>query len=134
MLYEIPLMALGLAGHVMVVRSLPALSALPMPAQVGLAVLPTALIAAQVLFLEQRLSPRASRVLSLVAGSLHLGLTLSLPGTLVVGAVLGRAEPWKVLAPVLGTLLLLLPSLLFSGLYLGSVVRDWREAAEDTSR
>jgi hypothetical protein len=45
-LYEIPLMAMGLAGHVLVVRSVPALSALPGPAQVGLAVLPTALIAA----------------------------------------------------------------------------------------
>jgi hypothetical protein len=126
-------MGLGLAGHFMVVRSLPALSALPVPAQVGLAVLPTALIAAQFFLLEERLSARAYRVLSLVAGSLHLGLSLSLPATLVLGAVLGGASPGKALAAVLGSLLLLSPALLFAGLYLSSAVQDWREAPGDTA-
>lgn len=132
MLYELPLMGLGLAGHVMVVRALPGLRELPLPAQLGLAALPTALMAAQFFLLEERLSARAYRVLSLVTGSLYLGLSLSLPATLVLGAVVGGAEVGKALAAALGTLLLLSPGLLFAGLYLGSAVENWREAPEDT--
>lgn len=125
MRYEFQLMALGLAGHVMVVRLVPALSTLPVPAQVGLAVGPTALLVVQGLFLAERLSLRAGHVFTLVAGSLHLGLTLALPGTLVLGGEVGSA---------LGHLVLLLPALLVAGLYLGSAVRGWRDAAEDTAR
>jgi hypothetical protein len=120
--YEYHLLALGLADHVMVVRLMPALSALPVPAQVGLAVGPTALFAVQGLFLSERLSPRASRVLGLVTGSLYTGLTLALPGTLVLGGELASA---------LGHLVLLLPALLVSWLYLGGAVQDWRDAAAE---
>lgn len=126
MRYEYQLMALGLADHVMVVCLVPALSTLPVPVQVGLAVGPTALLLAQGLFLAERLSLRASHVFSLVAGSLYLGLTLTLPGTLVLGGELGSA---------LGHLLLLLPALLVSGLCLDGAVQGLRDAAaEDTAR
>jgi hypothetical protein len=133
-LYEIPLMAMGLAGHVLVVRSVPALSALPGPAQVGLAVLPTALIAANGLWLAERLPPRVERVYGLVAVALYLGLSLSLPGKLVLATVRGELPLGQMVLSVLGALLLLLPSLLFSGLYLDSVARAWREPGADTPR
>ncbi len=134
MLYEIPLMAMGLAGHVLVVRSVPALSALPGPAQVGLAVLPTALIVAHGLWLAERLPHRVERVYCLVAGALYLGLSLTLPGALVLEAVRGGTSLAQLVLSVLGYLLLLLPSLLFAGLYLDSAVRAWREPGTDTAR
>ncbi len=70
----------------------------------------------------------------LVAGALYLGLSLSLPGTLVLATVRGELSLGQMVLSVLGALLLLLPSLLFSGLYVDSVARAWREPGADPPR
>lgn len=134
MLYEIPLMGLGLVSHVAVVRSLPVLNALPLPAQVGLAALPTALMLSERFFLQERLSPRASAGLALAVALLHLGLSLSLPVSLLVGTVWDSALHIKEVAPVPGVLLLVLPALLLGGLYLDTALREWRGSKVEDSR
>ncbi|XXF77335.1 hypothetical protein P2318_30430 [Myxococcaceae bacterium GXIMD 01537] len=132
MLYEVPLLAYGLAGHAWAVSKVPALKALPLPAQVGLVVLPTALMTAQSTVLQERLSPRSLTALGLLAGTAHLGLSLSPPASLLWHALRSPVPLWKLGAALGFTLAALLPSLLLAGLYLASEVRDWREAPPDT--
>lgn len=134
MLYEIPLTGLSLASHVAVVRLLPALNTLPLPAQVGLAVLPTALMVGEQFLLQERLSPRASAGLAIAVATLHLGLSLSLPVMFMVGAVWSFTLRLEVMALVPAALLLMMPALLLGWLYLGTALDEWHASKPKVSR
>lgn len=125
MLYEIPLMGLGLVGHVAAVRATPGLSELPLGAQVAIGVLPTVLLAGHTFLLGERLSPKAHRVVSLALGGVYLGMTLLLPVTTFWQA-LHSASVAKVLAPLFCLLLAQAPALIVSLLWFSSWVEDWR--------
>jgi hypothetical protein len=129
-LYELPLMGLGLVGHVAAVRSTPGLSELSLGVQLVLGVLPTALFAGHTFLLEERLSPRVHRWVSLAVGAVYLGMTLLLPLTTIWQA-LHAASVLKVLAPLFCVLLTQAPALLVCFLGFSSWLEDWRAGQPD---